>query len=486
MKKLTNLIIILITFILLVGCNQPNDDNPVDNGIKPTHDFTVCNYLKDNAVFLQNKEFVISGVSENGVLLKIDIYDQNGSLINTASDIADNNGEFSVKIVAPNGSYNKYKIVITDSVHTHEYNNILFGEVWMFAGEQLNEVVPASNEYNEYVRIFNYNNNEYSWTNFDNNSQAYAIAYKFAEELINKINVPVAIIDSTLPFGNADAWISHFTASNQLKINNYLQGINRYIPSVDNVVLKTNTLSSMNKTYLSELNGLSIRGMIWQQGVTDFNVNSNSDIYKLMNNYTYLTSNIFLDYINYFKGEIDIYSIQNGFVNLEFANELRSAQEQATYLVNNVQIIPTYDCHVLEENLISADVNYVFSPNKFVNRIAQNVLEYTYQKQRETKYSMFTNAVINYNTITLTFSNDIKLNKVDEIYGLNVKTSDGILLNYQFEIEENQIIIELNDLIFNEDMELVISYAENYDLYKCNLYNVYDYPVLPFRIEISD
>ena len=188
MRKISNLLIVFVLILFLVACNRPDPDiDNVDKGITPTHDFTVCDYLKDNAVFLQNKEFVISGKSENGVLLKIDIFDQNGSLINTASDIADNSGEFSLKIVAPNGSFAKHKIVISDSVHTHEYNNILFGEVWLYAGEQLNETVEVNETYNEFVRIFNYENNAYSWSTFDELSSAYGIAYKFGDELQKKV-----------------------------------------------------------------------------------------------------------------------------------------------------------------------------------------------------------------------------------------------------------------------------------------------------------
>lgn len=487
MKKISNFLIVFILMIFLIACDRTNEgNNKVEQGVTPTHDFTVCDYLKDNAVFLQNKEFVISGKSENGVLLKIDIFDENGSLINTASDIADNSGEFSVKLVAPNGSYSKHKIVISDSVHTHEYNNILYGEVWLFAGEQLNEVVQPSDNYNEFVRIFNYENNTYSWSVVDNLSSAYNLAYKFADELQKNINVPVAVIDSTLPFANADAWIAHFTASNQLKINNYLKSINRYIPSIENIVFKTNTLSSMNQTYLKALDGISIKGMIWQQGITDFNVENNVDIHKLISDYTYLTSNIFLDYISFFRGELDIYSIQNGFVNIEYANELRSAQEQATYLVNNVQIIPTYDCHVLDSGESLTDVNYVFSSDKYTNRIAQSVLEYSYQRQDDLNCSMFTNAVINNNTIVLTFSNDVELKEVEEIYGLKVMAKDGYDLKYEFTFVNNKIIIQLDDFFYDKDIELIISYAENYDLYKCNLFNVYEKPVLPFRIEISD
>ena len=132
------------------------------------------------------------------------------------------------------------------------------------------------------------------------------------------------------------------------------------------------------------------------------------------------------------------------------------------------------------------NVYYVFSTEKYVERITNDVINYTYQKEKESKYSMLTNVVINNNLITLTFSNDINLIEVEEIYGLNVSTIDQIDINYSFEIEKNKIIIELNDLVFTEDMELTISYAENNDLYKCNLYNVNQLPVLPFSVEISD
>ena len=87
MKKFTNFIFVLIILITLCGCRGNNEDpgtNP-DKGVTPTHDFSVDAYLQDNAIFPQNEEFVISGVSENGVLLKVDIYDEKDSLIKTAS-----------------------------------------------------------------------------------------------------------------------------------------------------------------------------------------------------------------------------------------------------------------------------------------------------------------------------------------------------------------------------------------------------------------
>ena len=125
MKKIANFLFIISICLFLVACHHDGNDIIIqETGATPTHDFSVCNYLKDNAVFSQNQEFVISGVSENGVLIKVEIYNQDGSMILAASDIADNNGEFSVKLIAPKGSYNKHKIVINDSVHVHEYNNI--------------------------------------------------------------------------------------------------------------------------------------------------------------------------------------------------------------------------------------------------------------------------------------------------------------------------------------------------------------------------
>ena len=489
MKKFTNFIFVLIILITLCGCRGNNEDpgtNP-DKGVTPTHDFSVDAYLQDNAIFPQNEEFVISGVSENGVLLKVDIYDEKDSLIKTASDIADNNGEFSVKIIAPKGSFNKHKIVINDSVHEHVYQNILFGEVWLYAGEQLDEKKNYTDiNFNEFVRIFNYENNLYSWSIYNSNTSIYSIAYEFGNVLQQKLNVPVGVIDSTLPQANADSWVSHFTASNQLKINNYLKLINRYIPSTDNIVLKTNNLSSMYKTFIEQLNGIQVKGLIWQQGVTDFNLDSDIDMNKLLSNYTYLTSNIFLDYINFFKGKFEIYSIQNGFINSKYSDEIRSAQEQATYLVNNVRIVPTYDCHISEVEADETNVNYVFSIDKYIDRITNDVIEYTYNKERDNKYSMLTNVVINNNVVVLTFSNDIELIDVEDIYGLNIYAKDDFDIKYDFVIEDDKIIIELNDIVFSENMELIISYAENDDLYKCNLYNKYQLPVLPFRVEISD
>ena len=128
----------------------------------------------------------------------------------------------------------------------------------------------------------------------------------------------------------------------------------------------------------------------------------------------------------------------------------------------------------------------MFSIDKYIDRITDDVIEYTYNKERDNKYSMLTNVVINNNVVVLTFSNNIELIDVEDIYGLNIYAKDDFDIKYDFVIEDDKIIIELNDIVFSENMELIISYAENDDLYKCNLYNKYQLPVLPFRVEISD
>ena len=123
-------------------------------------------------------------------------------------------------------------------------------------------------------------------------------------------------------------------------------------------ILKTNTLSSMYKTFTNQLTNFGIRGVIWQQGKADFALNDKLDSFRLISDFAYLTSNVFLEYMNLF-GDLDIYSIQYGKIDIELSNELRSAQLQSTYLVNNVEIIPTYDCHILDYPTFFYNLNLV-------------------------------------------------------------------------------------------------------------------------------
>ena len=483
MKKILKPLL-LILLITLTACNTTTPPGTTDDpGVIPTHDFTVNNYLQDNAVFLQKEEFVISGISEKDVLIKLEIYDDKDTIVNTASDMADKNGEFEIKVVAPEASFREYKIVLTDSVHTHTFENILFGEVWIIAGEQIKESFEEEPDYiNEYVRIFSYDSEGYNWSIYNENNSVYNYAYYIADELQKEVKHPVAVVDATLEYGNADCWLSHDAATNQLKIQKYLKSINRYTVSNENVILKTNTLSSMYKTFTNQLTNFGIRGVIWQQGKADFALNDNLDSFRLISDFAYLTSNVFLEYMNLFE-DLDIYSIQYGKIDIELSNALRSAQLQSTYLVNNVEIIPTYDCHILENE---ESEEYIFSSEKYVDRIVSNVVNNSYQKKDGNRFSLFTNVVINNDKIILTFSDNIELVEVEEIYGLFVYNDEMEKLEYTFEIVDNKIIINLVEPIILDESELTISYAENEDLYKCNLYNKYENPVLPFRFEISN
>ena len=120
--------------MLIFGCDfNIAYIEPKETGKEPTIDFTYNDYFADNMILPQKKNFTICGTSEEGVLLKAILYDDKGYVVQQSYDFAEVDGKYSITIAAPKGGFTKYQLIISDSVHEHKFNNILFGEVILYA-----------------------------------------------------------------------------------------------------------------------------------------------------------------------------------------------------------------------------------------------------------------------------------------------------------------------------------------------------------------
>ena len=288
-KKIEIVFIILLTFVI-IGCSIDSGNE----GVLPKEEFTLLEYYSDNMVFQQNEDFKIIGKSEEGVVLKASLYNEKDELIVKSESMADVNGDFSIVMKGQKGSYKSYYLEITDGLNTEKIENVTFGDVWIFAGEQ--EYHTHSIKYEE----------DYDFSNIS------FIRY-IAGKLVwseYKVNVPIAFVDASLYEGYADAWMSYETATKHKNISKYLTEIER-LDEEKTEDKNTNKLGSMYETYFNNLNGYKIKGIIWSQGLTDFQNFDESNKNVFISDYVYLLIQLFNDVMDLFENKVDIIVFKN-------------------------------------------------------------------------------------------------------------------------------------------------------------------------------
>lgn len=486
MKKALIFLFIILPLSFLVGCDMGGEEpaQPKE-GKTPTIDFVMSEYFADNMVIQQKEKFAITGKSEEGVLIKAALYDSKGYVVNQSSDVCDIDGNFEIALSAPKGSFEEYKIVVTDTVNTHEIDHILFGEVWLFAGEATIKEDFSDIEIEEKnIRFFKYINNELTWVDAKDKN-LYSVTVQIANALSNNLKVPVGFIDATLDEVHADAYLDKELATKYKFINNYLKSIERD-DFGSNTKLNVDITGSMYDTYHEILSHIVISGLIWNQGISDFK-DFTTGMETKSGQYGYLAVQLLSNLKVYNDKQFDIYVLQEPYNVAKFANELRNTQAAIAYQLNNTSIIPTYDLYDIE---IDEEENETFELNvdDYINRLLNTITNTTYSKKKNYVAPTYVNVVANKTDVTITFNSYHTLVEVEEIYGLTIVDANGEEIPFTFDIHNNfiDLVLEFTEEQLEEDLNYVISYAQNDDIYKCNLKSESGIPVLPFIININE
>lgn len=495
------IIFIIFTAFIIIGCSI----DPGIDGVLPKEEFTLLEFYSDNMVFQQNSEFKIIGKSEEGVVLKASLYNENDELIVKSESMADVNGDFTIVMKGQKGSFKHYYLEITDGLNVKKIQHISFGDVWIFAGEQ--EYQTTEIEYDEEYDFSNISfirsiAGKIVWSKYEESDHIYSLVKTIAVSLKEKINVPVAFVDASLVSGYADSWMSYETATKHKNINKYLSDIERY--DEEQTTLKNaNKLSSMYETYFNGLKGIEIKGIIWSQGVTEFKNYDKFNKNVFISNYVYLLIQMFNDMMNSFNNNIDIYCIQESYLDEEYAAELREIQAISTYQIKDVHLIPTYDSFVkvendsnedegttdtvLEEDTEEIEEIYEFSIYNYIERIIDIIFNCSYTKKTTNVSTSYTDFIVDNYQIKISFDESYELQEVEELFGLQIINNDGVEISFEFTIQGNDLYINLllDESTKTDDFSYTIYYGYVKDIYKCNLRTTSGMPIVPFRININ-
>ena len=210
---------------------------------------------------------------------------------------ADAEGFWILPVQTLPASYDAHTITIQAGKEVKELNNILFGEVWLCAGQSNMEwsvrktpdmKADLKNDANPYIRLYctgriysatpqtevpAQKKHKTQWAVCNSKSLANfsAVGYGFGKELQETLNVPVGLIDASYGGTCVEGWLSAEYLANNPKVAAQAKKLKNK---------KWNKkISFLHNANIYPIRHTSIAGVIWYQGCS--NVGTNTYYYML-------------------------------------------------------------------------------------------------------------------------------------------------------------------------------------------------------------
>jgi sialate O-acetylesterase len=360
--------------------------------------------FSNNMVLQQNTEVSIWGWSDPGETIKIIVGWNNKDTLKVKA----NNTSLwktSIKTFYAGGPYS-IQIQGSDKI---QITNVMLGEVWVCSGQSnmrwsvndkiLNGEVEAAKSNNPDIRIFHIprigaiypqNNCEADWTvcNPETMRSTSAVGYFFAQELQQKLNVPVGIIVAAWGGTPAEVWIEKSRVENNPELNKVkYEEYRDFCPHEPGVAYNS---------MITPIVPYGIAGVIWYQG------ESNCKNYPV---YSLLMKTLIENWRSDFKKDFPFYMVQIApydYGENVKSQYLREQQEFVTKTVKNSGMVVISD--------LVDDIKSIHPQNKLDvgKRLANFALAETYlQNVNAYRSPMYQSMQLEKGRVRLTISNVI-------------------------------------------------------------------------------
>lgn len=466
-------------------------------------------FYGDGMLFKQNEEAVISGTGKAQSIITAELIAPNGSTVEGTRSQVKADGTFSLSFTAPPGSYDQYKIVLkADNVEFETLNDVVFGEQWLASG-QSNMQYPlsqakggldmfkAEQKLDKWLRVLlvpaipEYKGSDAlvpvepqkdipgaKWVTGESLDiyNMSAVAYYFAAEMREELDMPVGILNIPLGATSIDAWISREAIDSDAQFKNQLVSEGKYIEKADWDESEVNVYKAMTANYnlkVEALKGFKLSGMIWYQGESNLQLNESVDRYAvafdlMQRSYTELFGYengllpiIYTQLASYYYSDDGLYLSD---MNILFA-EMQKQRPESRAMISITDVPLTYlpevgDIHPeckqeIGERMAFAAKGLVY--DKYDN--------YTAASLKSVRYAD--------SSVYVTFENvgDGIRSKGDELQCFAVCGSDGVYVKANAEIIGRDTV-----RIWNDDIEQPLSatYAYCVNNQSVNLYSAHD------------
>lgn len=468
----------------------------------------------DAMLFEQEKDAVFAGKATSGAEIEVILYNGDNEEIAKASSTAAD-GVFEVSFTAPSGSFEEYTAVLTaDGAEFDRLERVVFGELWIASGQSNmmyplgqsrtgREMLAAGKKFSPWLRVLiepaypEYNGSDSKiplnpqediknafWVDGEN-SQIYnmsAVGFFFAAELMERINMPVGILNSSLGGSSIVSWISRQKIDNNAEIKGILEKQNRYVSASEWNEDEQDIYGDMTANY--NLRTYALRrfrpsGVIWYQGETDLMFGYTPDEYaalldllqeELTDTFCFedgLMPFIYTQLAGYFYSDDGLNLID---WNINYA-EMQAERADSRALVTIYDLLLTY---IPEAGFIHPE-----RKEEIGERMAFAAENLAYGKDNDYSAAYMTNAQISGNAITVTFANagDGLTAVGGSLKGFAVCGKDGIYVPAKAEITGNNTVKICSEEISNP---VSASYAYCVNNQQTNLFSTVDgIPVMP-------
>lgn len=484
MKKFLTFISFLL-IITLASCEKPIEQI----GTKPTKPFTVSKYIGDNGVYNCNNKLKIYGTSEANVVIKVELINQNGKVVDSYSSTTDEKKlTWVVEMTTPRASDASYVIKIADSFdeYVYEYTNIRFGNLWLVVGETFSNstrAITLDEELKRDISFYQTSTNEHWLTEDEKELINDQFIIEFANELYDKTKTPVGIILGIKEDASIEEWLPIETINSVDNILKYVKEINKYHDT-----LEIGDAGYIFETEYKQLEGLSLTGITWNYGINKLSL---FDDHSYSTTYFQMLTSLFEVWHNYFNcNNIGVYQTKSS--DLTNTSIHRRIQNIGVNYYTYVRLIPIVD---------------IKEDDSFLSSLVERTFDILINRKQISSYANLVFDINNDNIvdkIKIEFNNTEKLiiNDNEKIEYLIVKyREDGVdkELDLDIEIEDNYLIFNLayeiidydeddNEIITTSyyDKKLItIEYAQFDDISKINLFNEDMIPLTPFQITVE-
>ena len=277
------------------------------------------NVYGDGMLFAQNKEAILAGVAECGTEITAELY-SDGEICASGKSVVTEQGTFEVSFIAPEGGYKEYTVKMKENgIEFDSLEGVVFGELWLASGQSNmqyplaqakggRDLFAKGEKLSKWIRTLympSYPGNtagpeityrdpqieikDAYWFSGENLSfyNISAVAYYFAADLQEKLDMPIGILNASLGGSSIASWLSREAIDSDETVKNDFVSRGMYIERNKWDEQGQNVYADMTANYnhkIEPLRHFRPSGLIWYQGESDifWTDKAYSDAYDLM------------------------------------------------------------------------------------------------------------------------------------------------------------------------------------------------------------
>lgn len=468
---------------------------------------TLPTLFSDNMLFQQNKPMNLWGYSEVGEAVTAKLY-QGETLLETAETTVAEDGRWDAAFAARQGGYTPYTIEITVGDYDWTINDVLVGELWIACGQSnmelwigrdmhATDILAAAD--NTAIRVFceplranggtsptpSRDVGGAYWCRGNDKgalSNVSSIAYTFAKELQETLDVPVGIVNAALGATVIEAWLSREAIEQNGELKTALKSLGKYFdegwwPDTQGI------MTTWYNAKIAPLEGMNIAGTIWHQG------ESNSSYSHMYDEAIVALKDSWGDVFGYPNGDMPLifaqispYNYGIGKATIGYLSE-HMERGWAVCDAATTAMLPLYDLPL--EHMLGTDSSDPIHPRiktPVGERYALAARNMLYGGEGEYTAPVYQTMEVKDGAVYLTFDrvgSGLKaLDGTNDLHGFTIAGADGVYVNAEATVVDTDTVKVWNRYVAAPEN---VMYAFDDFAQAANLANTAGIPASPFR-----